>query len=217
MRFVLLCAALLVWSVQRPALDARFIGNMAFAITDGAVTLMTDFPYESGYSRYNTYPATEIRSNTASTLSLITHRHGDHWEPSLFAKTDWKVAGPDDVVAGLPAPRVVPLSHHTTFGPIQIERVHTPHANIGHHSYVVTWHGRRLYFSGDTEDSTTLLAAKGLDVAFISPWIYKAVASRRAALDAKRIVIYHHEAGEKIADCRDRCTVPRQGETIRIE
>jgi hypothetical protein len=29
-------------------LEIRFIGNMAFSITDGKTTLLTDFPYRSG-------------------------------------------------------------------------------------------------------------------------------------------------------------------------
>src|SRR5918994_1696484 len=124
---VRLCALMLYTVSQRPVLQARFIGNMAFAITDGSVTLMTDFPYESGYSRYMTYHPEEIRSTTPTTLSLITHRHGDHWKPVLFAKTDWKVAGPNDVIASAPAHRVVPLSEtRTTVGPLEIERIETP-------------------------------------------------------------------------------------------
>lgn len=210
-------ALLVIVSSQRPSLEARFIGNMAFAITDGAVTLMTDFPYQSGYSRYNEYPASEIRSATSQTLSLITHRHGDHWEPALFAKTSWQVAGPDDVIANAPAHRVVPLADRTTFGPIVIERIRTPHANIGHHSYVVNWHGRRLYFSGDTEVTEPLMASKSLDVAFLSPWLYRSLVKAGLKPDAKRIVIYHHESGERVPECQTLCTVPKQGDVIRIE
>ncbi len=40
--------------LRTPALEARFIGSMDLAITDGAVTLFTDFPYQSGYSQYMT-------------------------------------------------------------------------------------------------------------------------------------------------------------------
>jgi L-ascorbate metabolism protein UlaG (beta-lactamase superfamily) len=216
MRVVLICAAALLALTQAPALEVRFIGNMALAISDGAVTLMSDFPYQSGYSVYMEYPASEIRSNTPTTISLITHRHGDHWEPTLFAKTNWKVAGPPDVVSGLPANRVVTLQDKTTFGPIEIERLETPHANIGHHSYIVTWHGKRLYFTGDTETIDKLVAARDLDVAFVSPWNYRSTIRRKSRIDAKRVVIYHHEAGEAIPECQDRCHVPRQGEIITI-
>jgi L-ascorbate metabolism protein UlaG (beta-lactamase superfamily) len=164
-----------------------------------------------------TYPSTEIRSATASTLSLITHRHGDHWEPALFAKTSWNVAGPVDVIATAPAHRVVPLTGLTDFGPIRIEPLETPHARVRHYSYIVSWHGKRLYFSGDTESPASVLAATRLDAAFISPWIYRTVLAKGARLDARRIVIYHHEAGEQIDGCNAPCMVPRQGETIRID
>lgn len=216
MRSIAICALALLSLQQPPALEARFIGNMAFAITDGSFTVMTDFPYQSGYSVYMTYPASEIRSSTATTLSLITHRHGDHWEPSLFAKTNWKVAGPPDVTKDIAPDRVVPLSDATTAGPLQIERLETPHANIGHYSYLVTWHGRRLYFTGDTETIDRLLAEGDLDVAFVSPWNYRSAIRRNRRIDAERIVIYHHQAGEKIPECQDRCYLPRQGETLKM-
>jgi len=204
----------LVALLQRPALDVRFVGNMAVAVTDGAVTLVTDFPYESGYSGYMTYAPAEIRSGTSTTLALITHRHRDHWERSLFSGTNWKFAGPSDVTAGLPADRVVALTATTTFGPVTIERFETPHANVGHYSYIVTWHGRRLYFSGDTESGDSLAAAKNLDVAFVSTWMYRALLRRGVRIDARRIVIYHHHPGERVAECADRCVVPAQGDRI---
>ena len=37
-------------SQQRAPLQARFVGQMAFAITDGTATVMTDFPYQIGYA-----------------------------------------------------------------------------------------------------------------------------------------------------------------------
>ena len=135
----------------------------------------------------------------------------------MFAKTDWKVAGPDDVVAGAPAHRVMPLGETTSFETLRIERLRTPHANVGHHSYVVNWHGRRMYFSGDTEATDSLMASKNLDVAFISPWIFRAVVKAGLTPDAKRIVIYHHAASERVPECPARCTLPKQGDTILIE
>ena len=201
---------------QRPPLDVRFIGNMAVAISDGATTLMTDFPYRSGYSVYMTYSPDEIRSSTKATLSLITHRHPDHWERALFDRTGWQVAGPNDVVAGIAAARQLAVTMPATFGAARIERIETPHADVGHYSYVVTWHGRRLYFSGDTESSDHLVALKGLDTAFVSPWLYRSVVSGGQRIDARQVVIYHHQAGETVAECRAGCVVPKQGETLQI-
>ena len=212
----LVSVAILSAAAQRPPLQARFVGQMAFAISDGTVTVMTDFPYQTGYVGAPAYGSAELRAGAGPTLALVTHRHLDHWEPALFAGTTWKVAGPHDVISGLPADRVIALKGRAAFGPVQIEAIETPHARIGHYSYIVTWHGRRLYFSGDTEDPTTVIAARDLDAAFVSPWLYRNVLRRGARIDAKRVVIYHHEAGDRIPGCAEGCVVPRQGETITI-
>jgi L-ascorbate metabolism protein UlaG (beta-lactamase superfamily) len=200
---------------QPAQLSARFIGNMAFAITDGTTTVMTDFPYQSGYSAYMTYPASEIRSDTAQTISLITHRHPDHWEPGLFARTNWKVIGPRDVVSGVAADRRLEPGEIVK-GVLRVEPVATPHAGIGHDSYLVTWHGRRLWFTGDTESLDALSTTKSLDVAFVSPWLWSSALKRGLTIDAKRIVVYHHQAGETVAQCTGRCTVPRQGDVFKF-
>jgi len=212
-------------AAQTPSvLEARFIGNMAYAISDGTTTLFSDFPYESGYSVYMEYDAREIQSPTARSLALITHRHGDHWDKPLFDRTDWHVIGPADAVFGVPASRLVrslpvaPVRQTVSFGDISVEALPSPHAKIGHYSYLVTWHGQRLYFTGDTDDTAQLLAAKNLDVAFVSPWLFQAARKSGRAIDAKRVVIYHQTAGEtSIPGCAGTCAVPRQGATFRLD
>lgn len=62
----------------------------------------------------------------------------------------------------------------------------------------MSWHDKRLYFSGDTESPDSLLAARELDVAFVSPWQYQAATRRGPNLDAKHVVIYHHAAGQHV-------------------
>ncbi len=89
-----------------------------------------------------------------------------------------------------------------TYRDIRIEAVETPHARIGHSSYLVTWHGLRLYFTGDTDSTERLLAMKNLDAAFVSPWLLEAVAEQKARIDAKQVVVYHQTAD------RDRPRLP---------
>jgi L-ascorbate metabolism protein UlaG (beta-lactamase superfamily) len=210
------------FQATRPTLEARFIGNMAFAITDGTTTLFTDFPYESGYSIYMEYDPREIRSTTQDSLSIVTHRHGDHWDRDLFARTDWRVVAPEDALTNVPAARIVralpvtPTPSTVTSGPITIEALPTPHANLGHYSYLVTWHGRRLYFTGDTDSADQLLALKNLDVAFVSPWLFERAGRAGRRIDARRIVIYHQTPDATIPGCHDTCRVPNQGETLRF-
>ena len=204
------------------ALDARFIGNMAFAISDGTTTLVSDFPYQSGYSVYMEYDPREVRSSTAQSISLITHRHGDHWDRALFDRTDWRVIAPEDALTGVASHRIVralpvkPTAVTVSVGPLTVDALPTPHANIGHYSYLVTWLGRRLYFTGDTDHVDQLLAMKNLDVAFVSPWLYRRALSARRRIDARRVIIYHHTVDESVPECREGCTVPKQGETLKF-
>jgi L-ascorbate metabolism protein UlaG (beta-lactamase superfamily) len=213
---VALFVLMLLTPAQRPRLEARFIGQMAFAITDGSVTVMTDFPYQLGYAGAPRFESGEVRS-TPNTLALITHTHADHWEPQLFAGTNWKVLAPADATKGIAADRVVAPSPRVSFGPVEIEPLETPHARIGHYSYLVTWHGRRLYFTGDTDSIDALVAARNLDVAFVSPWLFRSIVKAGARVDSKLVVIYHHEMGQDVPGCDLKCVVPRQGYTLRIE
>src|SRR5262249_49535291 len=64
-------------------LTARFIGNMAFAITDGKTTLYSDYPYEPGAFGYMSYDFAK-EPKAADCLCLITHGHRDHFDPALF-------------------------------------------------------------------------------------------------------------------------------------
>jgi L-ascorbate metabolism protein UlaG (beta-lactamase superfamily) len=218
-----LAAAAVFAQEAQPQLTARFIGNMAYAISDGRTTLVTDFPYESGYSIYMAYDPAEIRSSTPETIALITHRHNDHWDRRLFEKTGWLVVAPEDAIYAMPFTRVVralPVAAVRTrfdVGPMTIDALPTPHANIGHYSYLVTWSGLRLYFTGDTDDAAQLVEMKDLDVAFVSPWLFERVQKSGRRIDARRIVIYHQTAKMKsVPGCADTCSVPAQGDTLRL-
>jgi L-ascorbate metabolism protein UlaG (beta-lactamase superfamily) len=111
------------------------------------------------------------------------------------------------------AARAVPLG--STFGPLQVEPVETPHASVEHYSYTVSWAGRRFYFVGDTDSTEALLAARNLDVAFVSPWLLNEVLRSGRTIDARRIVIYHQAPGESLPSCKT-CTVLRQGESFIV-
>jgi hypothetical protein len=193
-------------------LDIRFIGNEAFAISDGRVTLLTDFPYRSGYSGYMTYDPASVRP-AGRVVTLITHRHPDHFEPEAFLGTSWEILGPREVTDRLPRRRVIPMRPAVELDGVVIRPIPTPHRDTEHYSYLVEWGGRRLYFVGDTEDPEALLAARGLDDAFVTPWLLDTVRRSGRTIDARRIVIYHHTAGQEIADCGG-CVVPRQGERL---
>lgn len=197
------------------SLEARFIGNEAFWISDGDYSLMTDFPYKSGIYDTMTYDFNfgEVKGNV---LSLVSNRHEDHFDPMLFIDQNWMIAGPREVTIQLPQNRVVKFSDVITFGPIKIMPKKSPFAHVEHYSYLVEWDGRRLFFTGDTEDTDILKNLPQLDMLFITPWFYRKAKTNDLLPDVRKIIIYHHKKNEIVPDCTG-CIIPEQGQIIDIE
>jgi len=112
---------------------------------------------------------------------LITDIHGDHMAPALVAKLkkpDTVVLGPKAVAAQVPGTTVISNGESRTIGAFQVDAIPMynlkPAANgqIYHekgrgNGYVLTYGGKRFYFSGDTEGIAEMRALKNIDVAFI--------------------------------------------------
>jgi len=197
-------------------LEFTFVGNEAFLITDGEITLATDFPYRPGFMSYMKYDFEAVRPRGV-VLCLLTHGHFDHFDFVIFRNHSWAIIGPASVAYGQTGydATVVDNEDPITWETITVEPHATPHANMGHYSYLVTWHGVRIYVPGDTELTGPILAAKDLDVAFVTPWLLNNIREKGARIDAKRVVVYHHRSGEKIEPYQD-CVVPAQGYTFEI-
>ncbi len=196
-------------------LTATFIGNEAWHITDGEYTLMTDFPYQSGYSRYMTWEWSGVPQikDPVKLLLVTTHQHRDHFAAELVSRLNPAgVIGPATVRAAAPT-KGIPPAADARFGPIRVQAISTPHASLEHYSYVIEWHGVRIYLPGDTEEARSLIEAKNLDVAFVTPWMLRAAERAGARIDARRVIVVHHEASQKVAPYQGS-TVPRQGEVI---
>ncbi len=214
--WVLLAAALPAAAQEKKTAEvrARFIGNMALQLTDGRVTLRSDFPYEPGYSGYMTWTDALVPLAAGEALCLVTHSHRDHFLASLTARYCTRLMGPRDVTAALPERKLEAAGARSVeFGPLRVTPLATPHARLEHYSYLVEWNGLRFYFTGDTEDAAELLRQRGLDVAFVSPWLLRSATRGGARIDAKRIVVYHHEADETVPEIQGR-ELPRQGDEL---
>lgn len=200
---------------QPGALIATFIGNEAWHITDGEYTVLTDFPYQSGYSRYMTWEWSGVPGITdpAKLLIVTTHEHRDHFAAELLPRMKAGGAiGPAPMLAAAGKAALRP-SADTRFGPIRVQALATSHADLEHYSYVIEWKGIRIYLPGDTETTTSLIGSKDLDVAFVTPWMLRAVQRAAAKIDARRVIVVHHEAGESVPPYQGS-TVPRQGEVV---
>jgi hypothetical protein len=196
-------------------LSARFLGNEAFEISDGKTTLLTDFPYRSGAFGYMEYAPAEVRERKDS-LCLITHAHADHFDAALAAKVGCRVLGPPPVLAGVPEQKAIQETGTVRFAGLAVTPVRTGHGDAPHFSYLVEWAGLRLYFTGDTEDPAELSRQERLDALFISPWLLAAARTAGQLPPSSLVIVYHHQASEKVADCSGSCVVPRPGQTLVI-
>jgi L-ascorbate metabolism protein UlaG (beta-lactamase superfamily) len=208
--------ALLAGTVPGTAgtLQFQFIGNAAVSITDGRTTLLVDFPYQSGAMGYMTYDSSTVQIQ-GTVACLFTHSHRDHFMPELI-KDDWVVLGPAQVLREVPARQTIPFSKTMQYKDITIHAIQSAHSNVEHFSYHVSWHGKRIFFTGDTSSISAAAQQAGLDVLFIAPWQYRQFAAMGRPLGAQKVVIYHHKIGEKLPPCEE-CLVPEQGEMFEIE
>lgn len=202
--------------VPAGALRFQFIGNEAVMVTDGDMTLFVDFPYKSGAFSYMMYDFDSVEPVGEDVLCLITHMHEDHFDPSLWEPTDWKILGPHELTSELDSTRVIRMLPVTRYNGIEVEAIATPHSDVEHYSYLVTWHGVRMFFSGDAENPGQILEIRDLDVMFLSTWLLKQVAALRAYVDTRKLVTYHHYPTEDVEFYQER-VLPEQGDIFDIE
>lgn len=151
-------------------------------------------------------------------LSLITHFHKDHWDRELFEQhPDWSIVAAPGVLDTIESPHEIPIEPVIRFKDITIQPDATPHRfSPQHYSYLVTWHGKRLYFVGDTETPAYILPLEDMDVIFITPWLIRTIARQELSLDADQLIVYHQKADEEIPPFQDYLRM-EQGASITLE
>ena len=147
-------------------------------------------------------------------LILITHPHGDHMDPVTIAKLSkpgTEIFAPAAVAKTVTTAHVIENGQSVTWGAWKIEAVPMYNLKRGpapgklYHpkgwgnSYVLTYGGKRFYFSGDTEGIPEMRALKNIDVAFICMNLPYTMTPGEAAAAVKafhpRIAIPYHYRG----------------------
>lgn len=145
---------------------------------------------------------------------LVTDIHGDHLDPGTIAAVARKaraIVGPQAVIEKLRAAEGIPTVALTTLAPgattepvegLSVEavlaynrtegreRFHPRGRGVG---YVVGFGDRRVYLSGDTEDTEEMRALEKIDVAFLCmnlPYTMTASAAASAVAAFKPSVVY---------------------------
>lgn len=200
---------------QEKEIKIHFIGNCGLHMTDGNIDVYMDFPYKSGAFGYMEYDKSFLDSIPENSIFIFTHKHADHYSKKVLktiikerngkAFTQWK------------SRKLKKFSN--TISDFDVQLVKTKHRfSLKHNSILLTWHGKRLFFSGDTEDPKILERFNNIDLAFISPWLYKYGQNRNIRIDAKKTALYHLYPSNKIDDeyASDLLVLKNQGEIITL-
>ena len=200
---------------QSGQINIRFIGNCGLHLSDGKADLYIDFPYKSGAFRYMKYESSEIDSIRNNAFFLFTHRHPDHYSKKIVRRLKhrrhakvfgcWNTGSFEKLNSAIPD--------------FKIEFFRTKHRfSTKHYSYLITWHDKRIFLSGDTETADTIATVKNIQWAFVPYWIMLDAREKNLSLDAEKIGIYHlypNQTG-KISNPDKIKLINKQGEIIQI-
>lgn len=200
---------------QSGEIKIKFIGNCGLHLTDGSFNIYMDFPYKSGAHRYMQYDSVELDSIKNNSIFIFTHRHTDHYSARLVKRIKKDYNG--KVYGNWNIKKLQEIN--ATITEFSIQAIQTSHSfTIKHYSYLMIWHNKKFYFSGDTGNSDELSKLKQIDWAFMNPWLLMNAKSEKITIDAKMFGVYHLYPFQKLPE-----QVPdnvlffnKQGEVITV-
>src|ERR1022692_3666126 len=112
---------------------------------------------------------------------LITDIHGDHMAPAVIdklKKAGTLILAPKAVAEKVPGCTVISNGESKTIGDFKVEAIPmynlkpAPNGTLYHdkgrgNGYLLTYGGKRFYFSGDTDGTPEMKALRNIDVAFV--------------------------------------------------
>lgn len=211
---LLLVSASFCFSQSRE-IKIKFIGNCGLQLTDGKSTLYVDFPYKSGAYNYMTYELSVLDSIPDNAYFLFTHTHADHYSKRIVKRMIKLHKG--KAYGSWNAKKHVELSN--SFDDFKIESIKTKHRfTTKHYSYLITWHGKRIFLSGDTESAETIVNYKQLNWAFVPTWIIMDAKAKQLKIEAEKFGIYHLYPNQRItnSDPAKYMLLNKQGEVFSI-
>ena len=191
-----------VFPTSQGDLKITFIGHGTLMFTFGGKIIHVD-PY-SRVADYSLLPKAD--------LIIITHEHGDHFQPDLIAKI--KKERTDIILTEICAEKVkggiiMKNGDVKTVMGLKIEAlpayniVHMRRESLPYHpkgdgnGYIITFGDKRIYVAGDTENTPEIKALKNIDIAFLPmnvPYTMtpEMVADAAQAFKPKILYPYHY-------------------------
>jgi hypothetical protein len=180
---------------QNNQIKIEFIGNASLYMTDGNLHVYVDFPYKSGAHNYMEYDESQVDRIQEDAIVIFTHRHADHYSKKLVNNIKGRVYGNWNT-------ETLNELNNSVEG-FSVKAIKTPHKfTTKHYSYVITWHNKKIYISGDTGDLEEVSKIKDIDWAFINPWLFMNAQNEKVTIDAKMFGIYHLYPDQKVPEER---------------
>ena len=180
---------------QTNEIKVRFIGNCGLYFTDGNTNIYVDFPYKSGAHKYMEYDKSQLDNITDNSIFIFTHRHKDHYSKKLVKQMKKKYKG--RIYGNWNVKKLDELNN--SINEFTIRAIKTPHRfTFKHYSYLITWHGKNIYITGDTGSLDEVSKIKNIDWIFTNPWLYMNAQKEKITIDAKMFAIYHLYPDQKI-------------------
>ena len=151
-------------------------------------------------------------------LILITDIHGDHMDPDsikAISKSSTEILAPPAVVQTVTAGKTIANGETRTWQDWTIQAIPAYNLTRGPspgklfhdkgrgNGYVLSYGGKRFYFSGDTEGVPEMRALKNIDVAFVCMNLPYTMSPEEAAEAVKafhpKIVIPYHYRGSDLS------------------
>ncbi len=209
-------------NAQTNEIKIKFIGNAGLHMTDGNAHIYVDFPYKSGAYNYMEFEDYELDNIKHDSVFIFTHKHADHYSRKnvrkVLKKKNGKKFGPWDIDDMKKLSSMIP--------DFEVKAFETKHKVFGisskHYSYLINWHGKKLYLSGDTTDAETVGKIKNIDWAFLPPWLLRDANNKKIKIDADKLYIYHlttnqtPNAKEKWDDVSHIHPLVKQGEELKL-
>lgn len=205
---------------QTKEIKIRFIGNCGLHMTDGVSDIYCDFPYKSGAYGYMKYDATELDNIKEDAVFIFTHRHADHYSSKNMRRVIKKKNGKQ--YGSWNIEDLKKLSESIPHFKIEVFKT-KHHFSFIHYSYLMTWHGKKIFLSGDTEHAETIGTIKNMDWAFLPYWLLLDAEEKKIKIDAKMFGIYHlatvqiPSAKETWGEMDKYHPLVEQGEIISVE
>ena len=196
---------------QNNEIKIKFIGNCGLYLTDGNLNIYVDFPYKSGAHNYMEYDKSEIDNIKEYPIFIFTHKHSDHYSRKILKKLNGEKYGPWNI-------RKL-KEINDTINEFSIQAFKTKHRFcFKHYSYLIIWHNKKIFLSGDTESAETIGKLSNIDWAFVPSWIILDSYDKDIKIDSEQFGVYHLYPNEKISNDNPEKykLMNTQGEVISI-